>query len=195
MNVCFSFQKYKEFERAVRVEEMDGLRLVKRLAEDMEEMFHKKAQAMKVLVSTWIIIHYTKSSLELSKTFKIQNNSYKSTGTCKNGIKNRNYFQYCYIYSQRGWEWKRKGTRLSSVKSLSKVFISDHSADPIWCLKKCCSVTLPQWNQTHLAFAVCMCEICERAGAVGEVTDRERLWATHQCLCHFIDRLRPDISI
>uniref|UniRef100_A0A8C4H7W2 Calcium voltage-gated channel auxiliary subunit alpha2delta 3 n=1 Tax=Dicentrarchus labrax TaxID=13489 RepID=A0A8C4H7W2_DICLA len=42
--------KYKEFERAVRVEEIDGLRLVKRLAEDMEEMFHKKAQAMKRLV-------------------------------------------------------------------------------------------------------------------------------------------------
>ncbi|KAJ3588536.1 hypothetical protein NHX12_012128, partial [Muraenolepis orangiensis] len=38
--------KYKEFERAVRVEEMDGLQLVKRLAEDMEDMFHKKAQAM-----------------------------------------------------------------------------------------------------------------------------------------------------
>lgn len=44
----FCFQKYKEFERFVRVEEMDGLRLVKRLAKDMEEMFHKKAQAMKV---------------------------------------------------------------------------------------------------------------------------------------------------
>ncbi|KAL7399060.1 hypothetical protein ABVT39_019430 [Epinephelus coioides] len=43
-------RKYKEFERAVRVEEIDGLRLVKRLAEDMEEMFHKKAQAMKRLV-------------------------------------------------------------------------------------------------------------------------------------------------
>uniref|UniRef100_A0A3Q3GUP8 Calcium voltage-gated channel auxiliary subunit alpha2delta 3 n=1 Tax=Labrus bergylta TaxID=56723 RepID=A0A3Q3GUP8_9LABR len=42
--------KYKEFERAVRVEEIDGLRLVKRLAEDMEEMFHKKAEAMKRLV-------------------------------------------------------------------------------------------------------------------------------------------------
>uniref|UniRef100_A0A3B4ZDC0 Voltage-dependent calcium channel subunit alpha-2/delta-3-like n=1 Tax=Stegastes partitus TaxID=144197 RepID=A0A3B4ZDC0_9TELE len=43
-------KKYKEFERAVRVEEIDGLRLVKRLAENMEEMFHKKAQAMKRLV-------------------------------------------------------------------------------------------------------------------------------------------------
>uniref|UniRef100_A0A674MQ83 Calcium voltage-gated channel auxiliary subunit alpha2delta 3 n=1 Tax=Takifugu rubripes TaxID=31033 RepID=A0A674MQ83_TAKRU len=39
-------KKYKEFERAVRVEEIDGLRLVKQLAEDMEEMFHKKAQRL-----------------------------------------------------------------------------------------------------------------------------------------------------
>lgn len=46
----FSFQKYKEFERAVRVDEIDGLRLVKRLADDMEEMFHKKAEAMKVFI-------------------------------------------------------------------------------------------------------------------------------------------------
>lgn len=45
----FVLQKYKEFEHAVRVEEIDGLRLVKRLAKNMEEMFHKKAQAMKVL--------------------------------------------------------------------------------------------------------------------------------------------------
>ncbi|XP_037540398.1 voltage-dependent calcium channel subunit alpha-2/delta-3 [Nematolebias whitei] len=43
-------KKYKEFEHAVRVEEIDGLRLVKRLAKNMEEMFHKKAQAMKRLV-------------------------------------------------------------------------------------------------------------------------------------------------
>ncbi|XP_043977760.1 voltage-dependent calcium channel subunit alpha-2/delta-3 isoform X1 [Gambusia affinis] len=43
-------KKYKEFERVVRVEEIDGLRLVKRLAKNMEEMFHKKAQAMKRLV-------------------------------------------------------------------------------------------------------------------------------------------------
>uniref|UniRef100_A0AAY4EF57 VWFA domain-containing protein n=1 Tax=Denticeps clupeoides TaxID=299321 RepID=A0AAY4EF57_9TELE len=43
-------KKYKEFEHSVRVEEIDGLKLVKRLAEDMEEMFHKKAEAMKRLV-------------------------------------------------------------------------------------------------------------------------------------------------
>ncbi|KAI4895091.1 hypothetical protein NFI96_026220 [Prochilodus magdalenae] len=42
-------QKYKEFERSVRVEEIDGLKLVKRLAENMEEMFRKKAEAMKIL--------------------------------------------------------------------------------------------------------------------------------------------------
>lgn len=57
--MCASvLQKYKEFERAVRVEEIDGLRLVKRLAKDMEEMFHKKAEAMKVLVSTSTPIHH-----------------------------------------------------------------------------------------------------------------------------------------
>uniref|UniRef100_A0A3B4D866 VWFA domain-containing protein n=1 Tax=Pygocentrus nattereri TaxID=42514 RepID=A0A3B4D866_PYGNA len=43
-------KKYKEFERSVRVEEIDGLKLVKRLAENMEEMFRKKAEAMKRLV-------------------------------------------------------------------------------------------------------------------------------------------------
>uniref|UniRef100_A0AAR2KCB5 VWFA domain-containing protein n=1 Tax=Pygocentrus nattereri TaxID=42514 RepID=A0AAR2KCB5_PYGNA len=36
------------FSRSVRVEEIDGLKLVKRLAENMEEMFRKKAEAMKV---------------------------------------------------------------------------------------------------------------------------------------------------
>uniref|UniRef100_A0A6Q2XMT1 VWFA domain-containing protein n=1 Tax=Esox lucius TaxID=8010 RepID=A0A6Q2XMT1_ESOLU len=43
-------KKYKEFEQAVRVQEIDGLRLVKKLAENMEEMFHKKSEAMKRLV-------------------------------------------------------------------------------------------------------------------------------------------------
>ncbi|XP_060787657.1 voltage-dependent calcium channel subunit alpha-2/delta-3 [Neoarius graeffei] len=43
-------KKYKEFERSVRVDEIDGLKLVKKLAENMEEMFRKKADAMKRLV-------------------------------------------------------------------------------------------------------------------------------------------------
>lgn len=43
-----ALQKYKEYEKSVLVEEIDGLRLVKKLAKDMEEMFHKKAEAMRV---------------------------------------------------------------------------------------------------------------------------------------------------
>ncbi|KAA0713547.1 Voltage-dependent calcium channel subunit alpha-2/delta-3 [Triplophysa tibetana] len=43
-------KKYKEFEKSVRVEEIDGLKLVKRLAEDMENMFNKKSQAIQRLV-------------------------------------------------------------------------------------------------------------------------------------------------
>ncbi|XP_072569227.1 voltage-dependent calcium channel subunit alpha-2/delta-3 isoform X2 [Paramormyrops kingsleyae] len=43
-------KKYKEFEKFVRVEDIDGLKLVKKLAKNMEEMFHKKAEAMRRLV-------------------------------------------------------------------------------------------------------------------------------------------------
>lgn len=50
-DVFFFLQKYKELEKSVRVEEIDGLKLVKTLAEDMEEMFNKKSQAIKVTVS------------------------------------------------------------------------------------------------------------------------------------------------
>ncbi|XP_071983991.1 voltage-dependent calcium channel subunit alpha-2/delta-3 isoform X4 [Engystomops pustulosus] len=43
-------KKYKEFEKEVSIEEIDGLHLVKKLAKDMEEMFHKKAEAVRRLV-------------------------------------------------------------------------------------------------------------------------------------------------
>ncbi|KAJ8400157.1 hypothetical protein AAFF_G00398510 [Aldrovandia affinis] len=43
-------KKYKEFEKSVRVEEIDGLKLVKKLSESMEDMFHRKAEAMRRLV-------------------------------------------------------------------------------------------------------------------------------------------------
>ncbi|XP_058641484.1 voltage-dependent calcium channel subunit alpha-2/delta-3 [Onychostoma macrolepis] len=43
-------KKYKEFEQSVRVEEIDGIKLVKKLAGKMEQMFHKKAEAIKRLV-------------------------------------------------------------------------------------------------------------------------------------------------
>ena len=42
------YQKYKEFEKSVRVEEIDGVKLVKNLAVKMEEMFRKKAEATRV---------------------------------------------------------------------------------------------------------------------------------------------------
>lgn len=81
--MCFEFvflQKYKEFERAVRVEEIDGLRLVKRLAEDMEEMFHKKAQAMKVSTSPLNTKH-THTHKHATKNCKHQ--SVPSEGRCE----------------------------------------------------------------------------------------------------------------
>uniref|UniRef100_A0A668TZV9 Calcium channel, voltage dependent, alpha2/delta subunit 3 n=1 Tax=Oreochromis aureus TaxID=47969 RepID=A0A668TZV9_OREAU len=44
------FQKYKEFEKSVRVEEIDGMKVVKNLAVKMEEMFRRKAEATRRLV-------------------------------------------------------------------------------------------------------------------------------------------------
>ncbi|XP_077948013.1 voltage-dependent calcium channel subunit alpha-2/delta-3 [Gasterosteus aculeatus] len=43
-------EKYKELEKSVRVEEIDGLKLVKNLAVKMEEVFRKKAEATRRLV-------------------------------------------------------------------------------------------------------------------------------------------------
>lgn len=50
---CFppSLQKYKEYEKDVAIEEIDGLQLVKKLAKNMEEMFHKKSEAVRVSAS------------------------------------------------------------------------------------------------------------------------------------------------
>ncbi|KAI4532329.1 hypothetical protein MG293_017594 [Ovis ammon polii] len=42
--------KYKEYEKDVAIEEIDGLQLVKKLAKNMEEMFHKKSEAVRRLV-------------------------------------------------------------------------------------------------------------------------------------------------
>lgn len=41
-------QKYKEYEKTVKVEEIDGVKLVKNLAIKMEEVFRKKAEATRV---------------------------------------------------------------------------------------------------------------------------------------------------
>lgn len=56
----------------MRVEEIDGLQLVKRLAENMEEMFHKKAQAMKVGASTSVFVDHTKPSPSLKQVIIIK---------------------------------------------------------------------------------------------------------------------------
>ncbi|KAJ7403291.1 hypothetical protein BTVI_78596 [Pitangus sulphuratus] len=48
-------EKYKEYEKDVAIEEIDGLQLVKKLAKNMEEMFHKKSEAVRLdqVVSIW----------------------------------------------------------------------------------------------------------------------------------------------
>uniref|UniRef100_A0AAY4A542 VWFA domain-containing protein n=1 Tax=Denticeps clupeoides TaxID=299321 RepID=A0AAY4A542_9TELE len=43
-------KKYKEYEKKVRTEEVDGAKLVKNVAESLEEMFRKKAEAIRRLV-------------------------------------------------------------------------------------------------------------------------------------------------
>ncbi|XP_052465352.1 voltage-dependent calcium channel subunit alpha-2/delta-3 isoform X2 [Carassius gibelio] len=43
-------KKYKEYEKSVRIEEIDGAKLVKNLAQNMEEIFRKKAEATRRLV-------------------------------------------------------------------------------------------------------------------------------------------------
>ncbi|CAG06877.1 unnamed protein product [Tetraodon nigroviridis] len=44
----FDLQKHKEFVKTVKVEEIDGMKLVKNLAVKMEEVFQKKAEATRV---------------------------------------------------------------------------------------------------------------------------------------------------
>lgn len=46
--LCVIFQKHKEFVKTVKVEEIDGMKLVKNLAVKMEEVFQKKAEATRV---------------------------------------------------------------------------------------------------------------------------------------------------
>ncbi|XP_059393969.1 voltage-dependent calcium channel subunit alpha-2/delta-3-like isoform X1 [Carassius carassius] len=43
-------KKYKEYEKSVRIEEIDGAKLVKNVAQNMEEIFRKKAEATRRLV-------------------------------------------------------------------------------------------------------------------------------------------------
>lgn len=59
-------QKYKEYEKDVAIEEIDGLQLVKKLAKNMEEMFHKKSEAVRVssrAVCYFILLCQTKHGI------------------------------------------------------------------------------------------------------------------------------------
>lgn len=50
----FHLQKYKELEKSVRVEEIDGMKVVKNLSKKMEEMFRKKKEAIRVQISSYL---------------------------------------------------------------------------------------------------------------------------------------------
>lgn len=50
-------QKYKEFEKSVRVEEIDGMKVVKTLAKKMEEMFRMKKEAMRVCTVAYLFFY------------------------------------------------------------------------------------------------------------------------------------------
>ncbi|ERE89917.1 voltage-dependent calcium channel subunit alpha-2/delta-3 [Cricetulus griseus] len=47
LGITSELEKYKEYEKDVAIEEIDGLQLVKKLAKNMEEMFHKKSEAVR----------------------------------------------------------------------------------------------------------------------------------------------------
>lgn len=131
MIVCFSCQKYKEFERAVRVEEIDGLRLVKRLAESMEEMFHKKAQAMKVRFPTLIFIHHT-NNLNKPKIISTNNNDVK---TAKRDFL-APYVQVFVIWYVKEWRsknrWQEEADRLQPPETLSASITSLAPSHVLW---------------------------------------------------------------
>lgn len=42
-------QKYKDVEPSLRIQEVDGLELVRKFSEDMETMLRRKVEAVKVL--------------------------------------------------------------------------------------------------------------------------------------------------
>uniref|UniRef100_A0A674BKE9 Calcium channel, voltage dependent, alpha2/delta subunit 3 n=1 Tax=Salmo trutta TaxID=8032 RepID=A0A674BKE9_SALTR len=49
-SLLLKHRKYKELEKSVRVEEIDGMKVVKNLSKKMEEMFRKKKEAIRRLV-------------------------------------------------------------------------------------------------------------------------------------------------
>ncbi|KAH0516338.1 Voltage-dependent calcium channel subunit alpha-2/delta-3 [Microtus ochrogaster] len=74
-----SLQKYKEYEKDVAIEEIDGLQLVKKLAKNMEEMFHKKSEAVRYEYFNAVLIKERDKDgnfLELGKEFILAPNDH-----------------------------------------------------------------------------------------------------------------------
>lgn len=49
-NIWFFLKKYKDIEGTVKIEEVNGDELVKKFAEEMEEMLGRKMKAVKVII-------------------------------------------------------------------------------------------------------------------------------------------------
>lgn len=147
-------------------------------------MFHKKAQAMKVLV--FLLKSLISSKLQYNTTpIKAQQNVMYVMHCCAephDKLKLCNYKEWVFFRCVGRSVTKAKSAGLRLVKSLGAVVISDHCADPIGCLKRCCHVTLPECNKTHLGFAVCERDMWEtwRGGGDCWWGDRQREAVIHQ---------------
>lgn len=93
--VCLvGFQKHKENFKTVRVEEIDGLKLVKNLAVKMEEVFQKKAEATRVGREPMMSLHGTLGSINRSKKYLF--NFYKWSEKKHTKIKRSNSFFFYF---------------------------------------------------------------------------------------------------
>lgn len=112
---------------------------------------------MKVLV--FLLKSLISSKLQYNTTpIKAQQNVMYVMHCCAephDKLKLCNYKEWVFFRCVGRSVTKAKSAGLRLVKSLGAVVISDHCADPIGCLKRCCHVTLPECNKTHLGFAVC----------------------------------------
>lgn len=61
-------KKFKDIEGVVKIEEVDGQELVKKFAEEMEEMLGRKMKSMKVVTFSYYSNHFDMTAQELSVT-------------------------------------------------------------------------------------------------------------------------------
>ncbi|XP_042195431.1 voltage-dependent calcium channel subunit alpha-2/delta-3 isoform X2 [Callorhinchus milii] len=75
----FLQKKYKDYEKTVTVEEIDGLQLVKKIAKDLERMFHNKVEAMRYEYFNAVLINEKEEDgnyVELGKEFILEPNEH-----------------------------------------------------------------------------------------------------------------------